>query len=76
MAFSKPIISVLSPTTFLFFKYIVFTDSVVLAVLVSSSRCGITAFLNGTVTFKPFTFSSLTSEIIFCISFSSSFFLS
>ena len=37
---------------------------------------GITAFLNGTVTLIPFIFSSLTSEMIFFNSFSSSFFLS
>ena len=62
-AFSKPSISVLCPIIFLSFKYIVFTECVFFASLLKTSKKGITAFLNGTVTFAPLIFPSLTFKI-------------
>ena len=73
---SNPPTSVLSPTTLFSFLNIVFTDCVLSARKVNSSRKGITDFLNGTVTFIPSIFPVLTSEIILSISVSLTCFLS
>ena len=73
---SNPSTSVLSPITLFSFLKIVFTDCVLSARDVNSSRKGITDFLKGTVTFIPSTLPVLTSAIILSRSVSLTFFLS